>query len=888
MAALVCDICGGKLLMGSGGIATCGSCGMAHSADRMKEKVQEIKGTVRVDNSHMIENYLEMAQNAYDSGNKSEAESYANKIIEIDPNNYQAWFLKGKSAGWQSTLSNPRFSEAINCFANAIQNTDEEKKEDLIEECKDEISSLSEALIRLRGERFEKYPDADECAGFIKDAGIILQSILQFFTASNVLIDKDALVSPLATSINNSVIASWNNTIVPDYINDNEGHPDDYELKRLIERADYCTRLIEFAIGLCDTDDVSDINRYENLISIHQYMLNAKSYQYKTVQVGNSSWDGSAIYDNRYVESKSLTESAKSNRLMLITEYKAKIEAIRKPIREQEAAEKAAKIAKEKKDREDAYNSFWAAYASEKETLTEELQELMNKRSALQKASTGHMQIQLIEQRMTEIKNVLEKDRRGSSKNMNDAEQSLLTGKSKFWEKLNTTEDYDAYLDKYPILKEKTILEKKAVELNNTLSDIKKAPPVNHWGGRITGMMICLALAAVIVTSGARMTGIIILILIGFLAGAFFCVFGAIRNSIKYKSNVSKHEYDLKKCNEKLVIIAQIPVYGADKSANANSFVAYDQKVEDEKNKNVRKKKKTLILIISIVIAIVVGLSIYFLILEPNRIESENQAAYAAAVTAFEGENYAEAATLFAAIPSVNDSKSYLRKDELKYFVPGNIVTIGHYKKAGDTQSTAPEPSYAPESNPTGSVATADITKSDTIEPIVNGEDIQWIVLDVLDGKTLLISKDYLEYLPYNEREESVNWEDCSLREWLNSTFYFSAFTEEERNAILVTETQYRRYSYGDDYTTVENSIFLLKESEREQYFEGQGLEWGGTATAYAKAIQETEGNYAAAEYAWYLSDKRDKYANTTGDWSLVYYAKYVRPVMWIDASLLK
>ncbi len=38
MAALVCDICGGKLVMGSGGIAVCDSCGMEHSPDRMKEK----------------------------------------------------------------------------------------------------------------------------------------------------------------------------------------------------------------------------------------------------------------------------------------------------------------------------------------------------------------------------------------------------------------------------------------------------------------------------------------------------------------------------------------------------------------------------------------------------------------------------------------------------------------------------------------------------------------------------------------------------------------------------------------------------------------------------------------------------------------------------------
>lgn len=110
MAALVCDICGGKLIMGAGGIAVCDSCGMEYSTDRMKEKVQEIKGIVRVDNSHMIKNYLEMAQSAKDVDNNEEAEAYCNKVIEIEPTNYKAWMLKGKAAAWQSSTQKDRKS----------------------------------------------------------------------------------------------------------------------------------------------------------------------------------------------------------------------------------------------------------------------------------------------------------------------------------------------------------------------------------------------------------------------------------------------------------------------------------------------------------------------------------------------------------------------------------------------------------------------------------------------------------------------------------------------------------------------------------------------------------------------------------------------------------
>ena len=43
MEALVCDICGGNLIMGAGGIATCESCGMQYNMERIREKVQEIK-----------------------------------------------------------------------------------------------------------------------------------------------------------------------------------------------------------------------------------------------------------------------------------------------------------------------------------------------------------------------------------------------------------------------------------------------------------------------------------------------------------------------------------------------------------------------------------------------------------------------------------------------------------------------------------------------------------------------------------------------------------------------------------------------------------------------------------------------------------------------------
>ena len=50
MNKLCCDICGGTLVMQSGGkTAICDSCGMHYSVERVREKVQEIKGIVSVE-----------------------------------------------------------------------------------------------------------------------------------------------------------------------------------------------------------------------------------------------------------------------------------------------------------------------------------------------------------------------------------------------------------------------------------------------------------------------------------------------------------------------------------------------------------------------------------------------------------------------------------------------------------------------------------------------------------------------------------------------------------------------------------------------------------------------------------------------------------------------
>lgn len=67
-------------------------------------------------------------------------------------------------------------------------------------------------------------------------------------------------------------------------------------------------------------------------------------------------------------------------------------------------------------------------------------------------------------------------------------------------------------------------------------------------------------------------------------------------------------------------------------------------------------------------------------------------------------------------------------------------------------------------------------------------ETIEWMVLEVVDGKALLLSRYLLEDEPYNETfDETVTWETCSLRTWLNDTFLGAAFSPEEQALILTS-----------------------------------------------------------------------------------------------------
>ena len=129
-----------------------------------------------------------------------------------------------------------------------------------------------------------------------------------------------------------------------------------------------------------------------------------------------------------------------------------------------------------------------------------------------------------------------------------------------------------------------------------------------------------------------------------------------------------------------------------------------------------------------------------------------------------------------------------------------------------------------------GSLAAGDLIEFGHYEQdgnIDNGpEAVEWIVLDVQNGKCLLLSKCGLDAQPYNvstntyrPRETATTWEQCSLRKWLNNDFFQAAFSEDEQERILTTEVDNSDAQRNKEWETnggenTTDQIFLLSHYE--------------------------------------------------------------------------
>ncbi len=134
-------------------------------------------------------------------------------------------------------------------------------------------------------------------------------------------------------------------------------------------------------------------------------------------------------------------------------------------------------------------------------------------------------------------------------------------------------------------------------------------------------------------------------------------------------------------------------------------------------------------------------------------------------------------------------------------------------------------------------------------------EPIEWRVLDVReDGSALVISKYSLDALAYNEEEDIITWEECTLRNWLNDDFYYSAFSSDERQKITISDvrnpdnTEYGKNGGSD----TKDHIFCLNIDEAKTYFHGDS-DRECALTKYARTNATRNDDDSSNVGAWWL-----------------------------------
>jgi hypothetical protein len=171
-------------------------------------------------------------------------------------------------------------------------------------------------------------------------------------------------------------------------------------------------------------------------------------------------------------------------------------------------------------------------------------------------------------------------------------------------------------------------------------------------------------------------------------------------------------------------------------------------------------KKKTGLIILAVLL--VTSIIVAILLIHSNQQKADQ---YQQAVRLMDSGNPVEAYRLFKQLGNYRDSENQAARIAssdplLVYRIAEKVDTVsfGHWEQDNNPDN-GPEP-------------------------------IEWIVLDKIDGRLLLISSSCLAGMAYHmEPFTPVTWETCSLREWLNSIFLSSAFTEEEQ-AWIKTRTR--------------------------------------------------------------------------------------------------
>lgn len=178
--------------------------------------------------------------------------------------------------------------------------------------------------------------------------------------------------------------------------------------------------------------------------------------------------------------------------------------------------------------------------------------------------------------------------------------------------------------------------------------------------------------------------------------------------------------------------------------------------------------------------------------------EKKNEAIYQKAIELFNNKDYVKAEEEFNKIIEYKDSKE--KSQESIYQNATELLKNKDYSKAAEQFLKLDD--YKDAKSKVIEIYNLFGEKDVVYFGKYNGTPIAWQILDTLEHKVLLITKEPIDEMAYNTEYKSIDWENSSIRKWLNEEFY-NTFDENEKSKILKKDN---------------DSVFLLSKEDIKEY----------------------------------------------------------------------
>ena len=227
-----------------------------------------------------------------------------------------------------------------------------------------------------------------------------------------------------------------------------------------------------------------------------------------------------------------------------------------------------------------------------------------------------------------------------------------------------------------------------------------------------------------------------------------------------------------------------------------------------------------------------------------NSAVKANESKYFLAIQQEESGKYQSAIETFSGLGDYKDSYSHIEKCNYalvrQYFDKKEYANALLYANDAGTLISSEEIAVIEILNS----SVGDIVKYGAYEQDnnhANGvEPIEWTVIGYNGDQITLLSNKNLDCKKYNETWANVAWENCTLRKWLNDSFYNLAFNEDEKKVLTY-------------YYATEDLVYVLSAEE----WNSCGITGGTVNSDYA--IAQGVYNDNGTGWTWLRDEGIDK-----------------------------